>query len=89
MSVTDYFDLENEYKGWVPFEITKQNVAKNKGATLAYVNKRYIDPYRGYFSVDYAINIQETYHSMLIFDGGNDNVDKRDIVACIIKPKGL
>jgi hypothetical protein len=82
--VTDYFDLENEYKGWEPFIVNKQNVKNNKGRNLLYVNRRTIDPYRGYYSIDYAGNIEETYYSMLMFEGGNNSVDKRDIVACII-----
>ena len=82
---SDYFDLDSEYKDWEPFVINKANVKKNKGALLLYVNKRAIDPYRGYFSIDRADDIVETYYSNLIFDGGSNNVDFRDIVACIIK----
>ena len=82
-----YLDFETHEKGYKPFTINKETVKANKGRKVCWVNKRYIDPYRGYYSVEHGV-LDSAHYSTLILDNGNNNVDMRDIVEAGIECDG-
>jgi len=79
-----FFDLDNEYKEYEKFIINKNNVKKNKGKQILFVQSRYYDSYRGYYSIDSGI-LTEMIYSTLYLDDYGQQVDKRDILECVIK----
>lgn len=86
MAKTDYFNYEDQEKGYIPFDLLKSNVLSNINNQIAYVDKRLIDPYRGYYKVEYGILSGMRYNEVFL-DEYNNSIDKRDIVACAIKVK--
>ena len=83
MALKDYFDLNSErWNGWEPFDLNTKNIRKNKGRTIAYVDKHWVDRYRGCFSICFGI-LEDSYYSKIIFEN-QDSIDKRDILACVI-----
>ena len=79
-----YLDYDNQEKGYEKFELTRENIRKNIGRQICFVDKRTVDKYRGYYSVEYGI-LYEIKYSRLFLDDGNREVDIRDVVACGIK----
>ena len=84
MSVTDFFDLKEDYKNYEPFTITKKNVVANKGKHVFYVLSRYYDRQRGYFSIDSGVLCDMKYSTIYLDDYGAE-FNRTDIVAIIIK----
>lgn len=83
--ISDYFDLENEFKDYKPFSLKDNKVIKrNIGKKICWVNKRYFDRYRGSFSIDTG-RLCDARYSMVYLDNYNQDFDKRDIMACIIE----
>jgi hypothetical protein len=79
-----FFDLENEYKGYKKFVINKKNVLKNKGKYILFVQKRNYDKYRGYYSIDSEV-LTDLYYCTLHLDDYGQQIDKRDILECVIR----
>ena len=77
-------DFENEKyeKGYEKFYPTRENIKKNIGKKICFVT--YVDPHRGYFTVKYGV-IDSIRYSRLLLNGGNDDVDIRDIKECGIE----
>ena len=79
-----YLDFENQEKGYKEFYLNRENIRENIGKQICFVDKRDIDPYRGYYRVDYGV-LHSVRYSRLFLDGGNREVDIRDVVECGIK----
>ena len=77
-------DFENEKyeKGYEKFYPTRENIRKNIGKKICFVT--YVDPHRGFYNVIYGV-IDSVRYSRLFLNGGNDEVDIRDIKECGIK----
>ena len=81
-----FLDFKKNEKGFKPFQLTAENIKKNKGKRICYVLSRDWDRNRGYYKVRYGV-IDSKYYSTLILDGGNDNLDIRDVLECGIEDK--
>lgn len=79
-----YLDFQKQEKGYEPFQLTRENIRKNIGRQICYVNKRRVDPYRGYYNVEYGI-LCEVRYSRLFLDDGNSEIDIRDVAECGIQ----
>jgi hypothetical protein len=77
-------DFENEKyeKGYEKFYPSRENIRKNIGKKICFVT--YVDPHRGNYTVKYGV-IDSVRYSRLFLNGGNDEVDIRDIKECGIE----
>jgi hypothetical protein len=85
----DLLDFENEkyQKGYKKFNPKNRDlVKKNIGKRMCYVT--YVDPYRGYFTVEYGI-IHSTRYSTIYMNDMEKQVDIRDIIDCGIELSGI
>lgn len=71
-----YLNFEKEEKGYKPFEVTRQNIKKNIGKRICYVD--YVEPNRGSYFVRYGV-IESIRYSYLYFSNGSSEVDIRNI----------
>ena len=76
------FENEKHEKGYERFYPSRENIKKNIGKKICFVT--YVDPYRGYFTVKYG-TIDSIRYSRILLNGGNDDVDIRDIKDCGIE----
>jgi hypothetical protein len=77
-----YLDFENDEKGYQPFVITRDNIRKNIGKRICYID--YVDPHRGTYYVRYG-TIHSVHYSCLYLDDMNREVDIRNIKEAGIK----
>jgi len=75
-------NFEKEEKGFKKFYPTRENIKANIGKIICYVDR--VDPYRGYFSVQYGI-IHSIRYSTLYLNDMDKEVDIRDIKDCGIE----
>lgn len=76
------FENEKHEKGYEKFYPSRENIRKNIGKKICFVT--YVDPHRGYYTVRYGV-IDSVRYSRLFLNGGNDEVDIRDIKECGIE----
>lgn len=81
-----YLDFDKEEKGYEPFELTRSNIRANIGRKICFVDKRTIDRYRGYYSVQIGV-IHSIRYSTLYLDDMEREVDIRDVKECGIEIK--
>lgn len=76
-------DFENEKyeKGYKKFYAIRENIRANIGKKICFVT--YVDQ-RGFYNVKYGV-IDSIRYSRLLLDGGNNDVDIRDIIECGIE----
>lgn len=79
-----YLDFEKEEKGYKSFYADRVSLKNNIGKKICWVNIRYVDPHRGYYSVDHGI-IHSVKYSTLYLNDGDQEVDIRDIAESGIK----
>ena len=75
-------DFEKEEKGYKKFEITRENIKKNIGKKICYVD--YIEPNRGSYFVRYGV-IHSIRYSRLFLNDMDKEVDVRNIKEAGIK----
>ena len=79
-----YLDFDKQEKGYKKFDLTRENIKANIGKQICFVNKRSIDPHRGYYNVDYGTILSIRY-SQLLIDEHDNYLDIRDVAECGIK----
>lgn len=77
-----YLDFEGHEKGYKPFDLTPENIKKNIGKTICYVDR--VDS-RGQYFVRYAIIYGKRHSQLFISEGGHDTLDIRNIKECGIE----
>lgn len=81
-----YLDFNKQEKGYEKFDLSKENVKANVGRQICYVDRRSIDPHRGYYNVDYGI-LHSTHYSRCMLNEGHDSIDMKNIIECGIQIK--
>ena len=79
-----YLDFEKEEKGYEPFSLSRENIKANIGRQIVYVDKAWVDRYRGYYKVETGI-IQRVYYNRLYLEDVENYIDIRDVLECGIK----
>lgn len=80
--MSGYLDFEKQEKGYIPFEVTAENVKDNIGKWICYVD--FVDPYRGTYLVRYG-RLHSMRYKQLYLNEGDRQVDVRDIKEAGIK----
>jgi len=75
-------DFEKEEKGYQKFQISKENIKKNIGKKICYVD--YVEPNRGTYFVRYGV-IHSIRYSRLFLNDMDKEVDVRNIKEAGIK----
>ena len=83
--MSKYLDFEKEEKGYKNFYPTRENIKKNIGELICYVD--YFCRHRGTYKVRYG-KIKSIRYSILTLEAGQE-VDIRDIKQAGIKIKQL
>lgn len=77
-----YLDFAGEESGYEQFFLTRENVRKNIGKTICFVRR--VDPYRGYYNVEYG-RIHSIRFNRLFLNDMDSEIDIRDVKECGIK----
>lgn len=77
-----YLDFEKEEKGYEPFTLTRENLKKNIGKVICYVD--YVEPNRGTYFVRYG-RIHSINRNKLFLNDMDRVIDIRNIKEAGIK----
>ena len=83
--MNNLLDFENQEKGYEPFKLSREAVAKNKGKLVCYVD--FVEPYRGTYFVRYG-RLHSLSRNTLYLDDKERSVDIRKIEQIGIEISG-